>query len=286
MRNYNLAMNGSTVNYFEFGNKNNLTIICFHGLVGNGFYSFSDIAILLEKDFHLIIFDSPGHGKTSSFDKESDYLFSALAIWYRQVIQQILPKPFYIMGHSWGADLALHFTKHNHSDVLGIILLDGGFTFPQNQLEMDFDYAIAGWNDYMDRSVFTDLECIFEEYNTYTKNWDENKERDVASLFKKKDVRFELVASKFTVLSIIKAFFEEPFVEVYPFIKVPLLLIHATNPENLDDARAIGISQLKDHIDDLTVIPMESAGHMLQWDEPNRTTNEVKKWIKEKSENK
>ncbi|WP_056827318.1 alpha/beta fold hydrolase [Psychrobacillus sp. FJAT-21963] len=74
--------------------------------------------------------------------------------------------------------------------------------------------------------------------------------------------------------------------EVYPFIKVPLLLIHATNPENLDDARAIGISQLKDHIDDLTVIRMEGAGHMLQWDEPNRTTNEVKKWIKEKSENK
>ncbi|WP_056827320.1 hypothetical protein [Psychrobacillus sp. FJAT-21963] len=49
---------------------------------------------------------------------------------------------------------------------------------------MDFDYAIAGWNDYMDRSVFTDLESIFEEYNTYTKKWDENKERYVASLFK------------------------------------------------------------------------------------------------------
>lgn len=56
--------------------------------------------------------------------------------------------------------------------------------------------------------------------------------------------------------------------------------------KNLDDARAIGISQLKYHIDDLTVIPMEGAGHMLQWDEPNRTTKEVKKWIKEKSENK
>ncbi|MEI4771867.1 alpha/beta hydrolase [Psychrobacillus sp. FJAT-51614] len=285
MRNYNLIINGSKVNYYEFGNKNNQIIICFHGLAGNCLYSFSEIAVLLEKDFHLIIIDSPGHGKTSSFDKENDYLFSALAMWYQQVIQRITPKPFYILGHSWGADLAIHFTKHNPSAVLGVIMLDGGYTFPQNQPEMNFNYAIAGWNDYMDRSVFTDQESIFEEYKLYTKNWDKNREGYVLSLFKKKDNRFELVTSKFTVLSIIKAFFEESFIEAYPFIKVPLLLIHATSPKNLDDARAIGISQLNNNLNDVTVISMKGGGHMLQWDEPERTAKEVKEWIMKKSGN-
>lgn len=272
-------MDGSTVNYYEYGNKNNPTIVCFHGLAGNGYYSFAEIAVLLENDFHLIIFDSPGHGETASFDNENEYLFSEIAKWYQRVIEQVAPGQFYGMGHSWGADLALHYTKHYPDAVLGIILLDGGFTFPQNQKEMTFDYAYAGWNDYMDQSVFSGWESIVQEYKTYTNKWDLNKERYVSSIFKKKDNLFELVVSKFTVLSIIKAFYEEPFSETYPFIKVPLLLIHPSKPENLDEARAIGISQLKVELDDVTVIAIESAGHMLQWDEPERTVNEIKEWI-------
>lgn len=71
----------------------------------------------------------------------------------------------------------------------------------------------------------------------------------------------------------------EPFSETYPFIRVPVLLIHPSKPENLDEARVIGISQLKDKMDDVTVVVMEGAGHMLQLDEPERTANEIKKWI-------
>lgn len=103
-------MDGSTVNYYEYGDKNNHTIVCFHGLAGNGYYSFTEITVLLENDFHLIIFDSPGHGETSSFNNESDYLFSKLAMWYQRMIQHVVSRPFYVMGHSWGADLALHYT--------------------------------------------------------------------------------------------------------------------------------------------------------------------------------
>ncbi|MEK4485095.1 hypothetical protein MHH81_05770 [Psychrobacillus sp. FSL H8-0484] len=43
--------------------------------------------------------------------------------------------------------------------------------------------------------------------------------------------------------------------------------------------RAIGISELKKCIDDVTVIAMEGVTHMLQWDEPGRTAYEIKKWI-------
>ncbi|TQR20843.1 alpha/beta fold hydrolase [Psychrobacillus vulpis] len=258
------------------------TVVCFHGLVGNGFYSFSEIAVLLEKHFHLLIFDGPGHGETTPFESEEDYLFSSIAMWYKRVIQQVLSKPFYLMGHSWGADIALHYTKGYPDEVLGIVLLDGGYIFPQNQSEMSFNYAIAGWDDYMNRSAYYEWAVIVEEYKTYTNRWNHIKECYVASLFKKKDNHFELVTSKFTVLSIIKAFFKEPFSETYAFIKVPVLLIHATNPTELDVAREIGILQLKENVDDVMIIGVEGAGHMLQWDEPLQTATEIKKWIYEK----
>ncbi|WP_238323369.1 hypothetical protein [Planococcus antarcticus] len=58
---------------------------------------------------------------------------------------------------------------------MGLVLLDGGFTFPQNQPEMTFEYAYTGWNDYMKQSVFADEEEISHEYQTYTNRWDSRK---------------------------------------------------------------------------------------------------------------
>lgn len=102
-----------TVNYCECVDKCNPTIVCIHGLSGNGFYSFGELVPFLKENFHLIIFDMPGHGKTNVFPEKEDYLFSNLACWLQEAINLILRKPFYIMGHSWGAV--------------------GAFTFPQNQ---------------------------------------------------------------------------------------------------------------------------------------------------------
>lgn len=272
------------VNYQAFGNPKNPTIICLHGLAGNGLYSFGELVSLLQEDFHLILLDNPGHGKTASFPNEEDYWFSNLAMWVDRATEKIVEGPFYIMGHSWGADIALHYTRHFPDKILGLILLDGAFTFPQNQPEMNFDYAYSGWNDYMARSLFSNEEEIYKEYRSYTKKWDSRKEHYSASLFQKRpDGKFELATSKFSVLAIIKAFFKEPFQEAYPFIHVPTLLIHAEHPECLDEARTRGILQLRESIEDLSVHRMEDTSHMLQWEEPEASAKIINQWIHEKS---
>jgi pimeloyl-ACP methyl ester carboxylesterase len=197
-----------------------------------------------------------------------------------QIVSEIVDGPFYLLGHSWGADMALHFTRFYPEMVLGLILLDGGFTFPHNQPEMIFDHVYKGWNDYMDQSVFADEEEIFQEYQTYTKRWDSRKELYAATLFNTaQDGKLVLRASKFTALAIIKAFFKEPFADAYPFINVPLLLIYASHPADLDSARAKGILQLQDNIEDLTVEKLANSSHMLQWDEPEQTASLIIQWL-------
>lgn len=278
-----ISTHSGVVNYLEFGDTKNPTIICLHGLAGNGLYSFGELVPLLQEDFHLILLDNPGHGKTAPFSNEDDYLFANLARWVERAAAKIVEGPFYIMGHSWGADMALHYTRHYPDKVLGLILLDGAFIFPHNQPEMNFDYAYAGWNDYMDRSIFSDKEQIYKEYKSYTKKWDSQKEQYSDSLFQKRsDGKFELVASKFTVLAIIQAFFKEPFQEAYPFIHVPTLLIHAELPQILEDARTRGILQLSENIEDFFVHRVEDASHMLQWDEPEASAKIISQWIQEK----
>lgn len=283
MNNREIETQHGKVNITVYGEDSKPAIVCLHGLAGNGFYSFDQLAAQLKNRFHLLILDLPGHGKTDAFQHEEQYLFSNMAGWLFETLNQIIQKPFYVMGHSWGADTALHFTRHFPANVQGLILLDGGFIFPQNQPEMTFDFAYSGWNDYMDTSVFQSVDDIYEEYRSYTEHWDSQKEQFARSIFQKKyDGKYELIASKFTVLSIIKAFFKEPFAGAYPFIKVPTLLIHAEHPKELDEARDKGVRQLKDAIEDITVLTIPGSSHMIQWDYPEQLAAVIEKWIGEK----
>ncbi|MEK4522651.1 alpha/beta hydrolase [Psychrobacillus sp. FSL W7-1493] len=279
MENILLSDGCNTINYYEVGDRRNPLIVCLHGLAGNAPYTFDQLSTLLEKDFHLIMVDQPGHGLTSPLSRESDYLFSSLAQWLQKLIRQVTDKPFYILGHSWGADIALHYSKFFPESILGVILLDGGYTFPVNQPEMTFEVALSGWNTYMDQSTLVEWETVLKEYKEYTSKWDDRKEKYVRTLFYEENNLYTLIPSKFTILSIIKAFFSEPFTSAYPYIQVPLLLLHATLPRTLDKARGVGFKQLEESMSELAIIAMENAGHMIQWDQPEQTALEIKKWV-------
>jgi hypothetical protein len=84
----------------------------------------------------------------------------------------------------------------------------------------------------------------------------------ILSMFKS-ETQYELVAFKQTVLSVIKGFFAELFSTTYPHISVPVLLLHASIPES-NVARDNGILQLKNSVDDVTIVAVKNAGHVVR----------------------
>ncbi|AZU62469.1 hypothetical protein CHR53_14940 [Neobacillus mesonae] len=278
LKDFNLLIEEFSVHCYEWGKNNKPTLVCLHGL-GNSGAAYFEFAEYLEDHYHILSFDNPGHGRTSPFVNEDDYLFSNLANWYDNVFQQVLIEPFYLLGHSWGADIALHYAKRYPEKIKGVILLDGGYTFPDFQEDMTFSKVYDGWNDYMEySSVFDTWEDVIWEYQQYTKRWNEKIEQMVSTLFNKNE-KYELISSKFTVLSIIKAFFKESFTTAYPYIKSPLILIHATLPKDLINARITGITELKQYIKDVTIVSMEETNHMVHWDNPQKIANEIHNWV-------
>lgn len=272
-------LDGYKVSYYVKGNDKKPTIVCLHGLAGSAIYSFSEISKILSEHFNIILIDQPGHGKSSPFNNEEHYLFSNLAAWYEKVFDYLSIKQCYILGHSWGADVVLHYAKNYPAKVKGVILLDGGFTFPTFQDEMTFSNAYNGWNNYMDSAKFNHWKDIVSEFSNYTKRWNDTLEQSLSTIFNKNE-KYELIATKDTVLSIIKAFFEEPFTTTYQFIKSPLLLIHATEPEELYEARKKGISKIKNDVEDSSIISLLNTGHMIQWDKPIEVSSEITRWIR------
>lgn len=271
---------------YEWGEQNPTKILFLHGL-GNSGEAFTQIAEHLKDTYKIYSIDSPGHGKTVSMLKAEDYLFSNLAKWLDRVVGEITSELFYLAGHSWGADFALHYAKLYPNKIKGAILLDGAYTFPDFQEDMTFEKAFEGWEMYMvQSSVFNSWEDVMREYQGYTKKWNNRIEKMVSSLFIKEGEQYKFIPSKFTVLSIIQAFYKEGFTTLYPYIKAPVLLLHATSPVELDEARSKGITELRKHVKDVTVKPMEGCGHMLHWDDPEEVAKEIHQWIqaKEKSD--
>lgn len=278
MKDFNLKSEDVNVHYYEWGKHNKPTIVCLHGLGSSG-AAFFELAEYLEEQYHILSFDNPGHGGTCPFVNEDDYLFSNIAQWYDHVFQQVLKAPFYILGHSWGADIALHYAKKYPEKINGVILLDGGYTFPDFQEDMTISKVYDGWNHYMDHSsVFHNWEDVLREYQQFTKRGNEKIELMVATLFNQSG-KYELISSKFTVLSIIKAFFKESFTTAYPYIKSPLTLIHATLPKDLTEARVARITTLKQNIHDVTIVSMEDTNHIVHWDNPKEVANEIRNWV-------
>ncbi|MGM0846292.1 MAG: alpha/beta fold hydrolase [Bacillota bacterium] len=279
MENKEMLIEGKTVNYYVYGDVTKPAIVFLHGLAGGSLFSFHELTEVLKKEFHLILIDQPGHGKSTPFSHEEEYLFSSMAIWYDKVFEKLIVRPFYLAGHSWGADVALHYTRKFGWKIKGLILLDGAITYPHFQEEMTFNISYMGWKEYIEKAEYSHWQDVIKEYQLYTTSWNQLKEESLKTIMKN-DGKYSLVASEFTILAIIKAFFKEHFYSAYRHIQLPVLLILAEKPEELESARQRGIAQMRKEISDISVMRINGSGHMLQWDEPEKVANIIREWIK------
>ncbi|MBB6452493.1 pimeloyl-ACP methyl ester carboxylesterase [Salirhabdus euzebyi] len=277
MGEFRITENNHTYHGCEFGDKNLPTLVCFHGMTCdlNSFYYLKDF---LSKDFHLILLDGPGHGETDPFKKEEDYRFTSVAKRMDKVISQMVKRPFYILGHSWGADLALNYTKIFPDKIKGVVLIDGGYVFPEQADGLTEEKALLDWDEYINSSKYNSWEEIVKTYQEYTtKDWGDSLDILIHSNFKRVSGNYVLKADRFSLLATIKAFYQEPCSTTYDSIKCPVLLFHATVPER-DPARSKGILKIQNSIKDITTIGIKNTKHNIHWDTPNEVANEILLW--------
>jgi pimeloyl-ACP methyl ester carboxylesterase len=267
----------SFVHIYETGEKHNPTLVCFHGLTSSS-ESFLELADYL-KNYHLVAFDSPGHGKTPPLAHEEDYLFSNLAKWFDEAIGQKVKPPFFVMGHSWGAVIALFYAKQFPEKVKGVILLDGGYMGLADRPNSTLEGLLKFWENMYETTRYKTMDDVFTELKKNAVRWNEKIEQMVESAMKKSEDGYKIIPSLFTIQSIIKSFFTEPFREIYQDIKTPALLLHSTLPKEMEETRFRFINEMKAKIKHLTVIGIPNAGHSVHWDAPETVAYEIEQWI-------
>lgn len=277
MKEFNLTVDNYLFHGYEAGDKSFPSLICFHGMTGDS-KSFFGLIEHLKEDFHLILLDLPGHGETEALNSEEDYRFSSMVIRLHQVIQLLTQRAFYIIGHSWGADLALNFAKNFPGIVKGLVLIDGGYLFPEQIDSLTKEKALSDWEEYIETSQYRSWDEVVKTYEKYTtKTWDNKLNTIISSNFKKVENNYVLSADHFSLLSTIKAFYLEPCSTTYNNIKCPVLLFHSTIPET-DLSRNRGILKIKSSIENIKTIGIDNTKHNIHWDCPEIVADEILGW--------
>ncbi|MBU3143832.1 alpha/beta fold hydrolase [Clostridium sp. CF012] len=271
----------------EWGNAENPTIICFHGL-GSTSLSFIELGHLLQNEYQIISIDLPGHGKTPQFLREEDYEMPNMIKWIDKIVSNITKDKFYILAHSWGADIALHYIYTYPSRVIKVMLIDGGYYIKTDMyaynalrpgmkasLQNEIDYYIKDFDEY----CFDTLqEHIDVEKNNYIR-WSCLLEEASRDLIRVEDGKYKYHANSGTAIGAIRSMYHYPPDSIYNKLPSSINLLQSTLPESMNEIREILVEKFKSKTGS-KIKRIEGAGHMLHWEKPDEVVKEILYWFK------
>ena len=99
-------------------------VLLLHGLASSS-HIWDLVAPRLARRLHVVAFDQRGHGRSGK--PSSGYGFERVAADAAAVVRATELRPAVVVGHSWGANVALETAARHPRLVRGLVLIDGGF---------------------------------------------------------------------------------------------------------------------------------------------------------------
>jgi len=244
-------------------NSDGPPIVLLHGLSSSA-HIWDLMAPLLADKHRVIAVDQRSHGQSDRPDNGYDFRNTTADI--AALIRDLgLERPV-VVGHSWGANVALQLA-HDYPDLArGIVLVDGGF------IERSKD---ANWEQAEKEMRPPEIDGTpVERFLSYVRNFPAAKEIDPA--------QFEhMILSNFIVrdgkvyrplaipnhMKIARAIFEQRPSELLREVKAPVLIVPAIRePQNEQEKRwqeyrEQGLAAIREVRPDIRVVRMEDTIH-------------------------
>lgn len=133
-----ITANGVTLHYLQMGSGPDLVML--HGLSGNLAVWHLRMVPLLQEHFRVTTYDLRGHGNSSM--PPSGYTTRNMATDLRALLDELGIAQADIVGHSFGADIALHFALIHPDRVRRLALIEPGIpALMQDRKHVDWE----GW---------------------------------------------------------------------------------------------------------------------------------------------
>lgn len=264
-------INNRSIRYHEWYGGSGLPIIlCLHGL-GSTSLSFIEIAESLSSEYNVISVDLPGHGMTDGFENITEYTMDNLVNWLDAFVVDLDLKRFTFIAHSYGANIAVHYTIRYEDGVSKLVLLDGGYY----NKEFQYKYIKERINEgkWVGEGI-TSLESESRSYNRLSDKL----------IFALKDLMVEcedgmrFAARGEVAVGAIKAMYANPSSVYLSKINTPTLLLVSTEPKQYYKLRIELLGIVQDN-DNFTYSEVEETSHFLHWDKPENVCKRIREFL-------
>ncbi len=106
----------------QAGFENSKTIVLVHGMGDRAANDWEAVVPELAKQYHVVVFDLPGFGRSSKGNNL--YSPTQYAAFIKWVVDQYARKPFVLIGHSMGGAIALKYASLYPEQLERLILVD------------------------------------------------------------------------------------------------------------------------------------------------------------------
>ncbi|WP_335872648.1 alpha/beta hydrolase [Bacillus sp. 2205SS5-2] len=290
-----LSIDNYRVRYNVWGGNKDYSpiIVCLHGF-GNTSLSFIEIGEELKKDYTIISIDLPGHGKSEKFATEKEYEMVNMTKWLYKVTDKMNLGKFYLLAHSYGADITLHFMKDYGSCVMKTLLLDGGYTtkddfykivdelagkpewqWPNiNDVEKEIQYTTDSFNKF----EYPNFEAFYSEEEKSNKNWSNAKKIASKDYVQEINGKVKPIVDAEVVRSVIQSMANSPIKEIYTELGDNILLLVATLPEEFTIINNTLLEDVQKN-SKMTIKKIQDTTHMIHWDNAEAVIEEIRNYF-------
>lgn len=266
---------GVRLHYLDWGGSGR-PIVLLHGLASScRIWDFT--APILAERFRVVALDQRGHGLS---DQPGSYTFTEVTGDLAGVIEALILERPVIVGHSWGAGVALRFAADRPEMTAAVALIDGGFV--ERSSSQTWEQAEAMMRPPEINGVPVDT------FLGFAKRWP-----DVAPLWSDQlgemilsnlEVRDERVYRRLPIsdhMKIAREIWEQDTAPLWDRVSCPVLMVPALK-ESQDPrsslwikAKLRGIETAKRKLKDATVVPMEDTIHDIPIQRPKELAQAI-----------
>lgn len=257
----------------QWGNRENPPLILLHGMGSTGL-SFGELAQYL-RGYYVVSLDL----NTEASTNDKAYLPSNMAVEIDQVVEKLDLQSFTLIGHSWGAHLAMYYAEAYPKKVRSLILLDGGYvqTTERDSLEEELENLVEFHNSVR----FPSWEAFIESEKSELPRWSDDLEAASRSQVKAIDGEIRLALPISTAQAIVKGIFAEPTSAITHQVKCPVLLLRSSLPEEMEELREKSAEKFLQNTLNAKVRIIPNTTHDMYRDAPETVVNHIKDWVSE-----
>ncbi|HEY7002650.1 MAG TPA: alpha/beta fold hydrolase [Gaiellaceae bacterium] len=249
MEPHDIEVRGTTVHVRRWGERAGTPLFYWHG--GGGTEAPILAPPLVEAGYTPYAVDAPGYGKSAPLDR-GEYRLSILADLAAELLEVLGLTPVIWVGFSWGGNVGMHTAVRKPPSVRALALLDGGYLVAEDDPGFD---PHATFEDEVEQ-----LRRLRAETG---ETWDAPDEVVAAAM----------VASR-----------AAPCPPLYPALRdsgIPILLAHATEPQELQGLRLKALARFRTGLPQARIAPIPNASHGILEDNGPEVIRVLLAWLDE-----